>query len=255
MRDLLGHLFGVADQECSLRASLRVEIGTCHRRPAPLLRYRGHGASPARKEVSHGLFRRGRDIPRRVYADPQLIGGVPGLPARLSVEIDERAESPRLSADDRDHQRKSKRAGASERSWGPAHPQPDGQGVLQRPRVDALPRQGRPMLAGPVDVFVLTDLEKKVEVLGKQRVVVLELEAEQWEGLDERAAAGDDLRPALRQQIQRGEVLEYPHRVGRAEDRYGTGEAYSACARRCGSQNDGGSRVEVFRAMVFADSE
>jgi hypothetical protein len=92
-------------------------------------------------------------------------------------------------------------------------------------------------------------------VLGKQRVIVLEPQAEQWEGLGERAAAGDDLRPALRQQIQRGEVLEYPHRVGRAEDRYGTGESYSTCSRRCGPQDDGGSRVEVFRAVVFADSE
>ena len=45
------------------------------------------------------------------------------------------------------------------------------------------------MFAGPGNVLVVTDLEQQVELLGEQRVVVLESEAEQREGIDERAAA------------------------------------------------------------------
>jgi len=47
------------------------------------------------------------------------------------------------------------------------------------------------MLAGPVHVLVLTNLQKQVELLCKKRVVVLQLQAKQREGLDEGAAAYD----------------------------------------------------------------
>ena len=70
------------------------------------------------------------------------------------------------------------------------------------------------MFAGPVDVLVLTDLQEQVELLRKKRIVVLQFQAEQRKRLDERTAAYDHLRPALRNKIERGEVLKHPYRVG-----------------------------------------
>ena len=63
-------------------------------------------------------------------------------------------------------------------------------------------------------MLVLTDLQEEIEFLGKERVVVLESQAEQRKRLDERAPADDYLRPALRKKVEGGEVLEHTHRVG-----------------------------------------
>src|SRR5713101_2253409 len=111
---------------------------------------------------------------------------MPGPPADLPVEIDQGPESPRLTPDDGHHQGKSQRARTRERLWSPAHPQPYRQGILHGPRVDALPRQGGPISARPVDVFVLTDIQEQVELLDEEGVVVLEAQTEEWKGLDER---------------------------------------------------------------------
>ena len=111
------------------------------------------------------------------------------------------------------------------------------------------------MLAGPVHMLVLTDLEQQIELLGKERVVVLEPEAEQRKRIGERTAADDHLGPALRNEIERGEILEHPHRIGRAQDRHRTGETYAARSCRRGAENDGRSGVEEVLTMMFADSE
>ena len=94
------------------------------------------------------------------------------------------------------------------------------------------------MFAGPVDVLVVTDLEQQFELLGEQRVVVLEPEPEQRKGIDEGAAADDHLCSALRDEIECGEILEYAYRVGGAEDRYSAGEPYAARSCRGRSEND-----------------
>jgi len=86
----------------------------------------------------------------------------------LPVEIDERPEAPRFTADDCDHQGKTKRAGAGERFWSPANTQPYRQRILHGSRVDALACQGSPMFAGPVDVLVPTDLQEQIELLCKK---------------------------------------------------------------------------------------
>ena len=57
------------------------------------------------------------------------------------------------------------------------------------------------MLTGPMAVLVLPDLQQQIELLGKERVVILQPQAEQRKGLDERTPAYDHLRPALRQKI------------------------------------------------------
>ena len=117
----------------------------------------------------------------------------------FTVDIDERTETVCSTADDGDHQRKSKRAGASERLWRPTDAEPYGQRILQRSRVDALTRQCRAMPARPVDVLIVADLEQQVQLLGEQRVVILESVAEQRKGIDEGATADDHLGAALRQ--------------------------------------------------------
>src|SRR5881628_3497583 len=89
------------------------------------------------------------------------------------------------------------------------------------------------MLPEPMHVLVLADLEQQVEVLGEQRVVVLESQPEQRERLDERSAAYDHFGPTLRQKIERRETLKQSHGIDRAEDCYGARETDSlrACGR------------------------
>ena len=111
------------------------------------------------------------------------------------------------------------------------------------------------MLPGPVDVLALPDLQEQLELLGEQRVVVIQLQTEERKRLDERAATDDHLRAAVREQIEGGELLKDADRVGRAEDGHRTGEAYPArsCRRRC--ERDDGGGVEVLPAMMLADAE
>src|SRR5258707_6820841 len=103
----------------------------------------------------------------------------------LAIEIDERPERAWFAADDGYHQRKSERSGAGERLRRAANAKPDRQRILHGSRVDALACKRRAMLAGPVDLLVLANLQEQIELLFKERVVVFELETEQWEGIDE----------------------------------------------------------------------
>src|SRR5881409_2962708 len=100
------------------------------------------------------------------------LGGFP-------IQVDERTEAMRLTADDRDHQRKPERPGADERFRRAADAQPDREWVLHRPRVDTLAAQGRAVLAGPVHMLLLPDLQEQVELLREERVVVFEPQPEE----------------------------------------------------------------------------
>src|SRR5258708_17666403 len=173
-----------------------------------------------------------------MHADAQLIGRVSESLAGFAIEINQWPETMRFSADNCDHQRKAKRAGASERLRSAANTQPYRQKILHWPGIDALSGQGSPVFAGPVHVLVLADLQQQIELLRKERIVILQLQAEQRKRLDERAAANHHLRPALRKKIECGEVLKYPYRVGRAQDGHRTGQTYALrpCRRR--PQND-----------------
>ena len=135
------------------------------------------------------------------------------LHPRLPVQIDQGPKAARFAAYDRGHQRKSKRARTNEGLWRPAHPHPDREGVLHRPRVDSLSGQSRPESAGPVDVLVLTDLEKQLELLRKELIVVLQPEPEQRKGLDGRPTANHHLRTTVGKKIDRRKFLEQPYRV------------------------------------------
>ena len=135
-----------------------------------------------------------------------------GAATGLAVEVDQRAEARRLAADDRDHERQPERAGADEGLRCSADADPDRERVLQRPGEDALAGERWPVLSGPGDLHLLADAEQEVELLGEQRVVVGEVEPEQREGLGERAAADDEVDPALGDQIEGRELLEEAHR-------------------------------------------
>ena len=70
-----------------------------------------------------------------------------------------------------------------------------------------------------VTCIVVADRQQQVELLGVELVVVVEVVAEEREGLDERAAPGHDLRAPARQQVDLGELLEDAHRIVGAQHR------------------------------------
>src|ERR1700681_2391286 len=109
--DLLGDFVGAANQQRAVWTSLSVETRARDGRPSALLPDVGEGTGVPGKELIGRFLRRGRDIAERVHSDLQSIGRVPRTLACLSIEIDERTEAPRLTADDCDHQGKSEHAG------------------------------------------------------------------------------------------------------------------------------------------------
>ena len=128
-----------------------------------------------------------------IDADQELVGRDAGAAASLPVEFGQRRKARRLAADDRNRQRQAERAGARDRLRRAAGGDPDRQGLLQRARIDTLALERRAMQALPRDVWLIADLKQEIELLREQRVVIVEVEAEQRKRLDERAAPGHDL--------------------------------------------------------------
>src|ERR1700736_6194293 len=140
-----------------------------------------------------------------------------GAQTSLTVTIDQRPKPVRLAADNRDHQWQSERASANKRGRCASDTEPNRQRVLEWARINSLAGECRAVLTRPVNMRVLTSVQKQIEFFGEQRIVVFELQAEERKCFDERAAPGDDLRPPMREKIKSGELLENAHRVGRAE--------------------------------------
>src|SRR5215207_6631132 len=92
--------------------------------------------------------------------------------------------------------------------WRSPDRDPDGQRVLERTRVDSGIFERRAVLARPRDALGIAQLQQQLELLGEQLVVVVQVVTEQRKRLDERAAAGHDLRATVRDEVERGEVLE-----------------------------------------------
>ena len=111
------------------------------------------------------------------------------------------------------------------------------------------------MLSGPMDMRVFAQGEEKVELLGEEIVVVFELEAEEREGFDERAAAGDDFGAAAGDEVEGRELLKDAHGICGAEDCDCAAEADLRCACGCGGEDDCGCGVEVLAAVVLAEAE
>ena len=111
------------------------------------------------------------------------------------------------------------------------------------------------MLARPVHVGMLTDVEQQVEILFEQRIVVFQVQPKQRKGFDERTAANHHLRPSLGNQIQCREVLKHAYRVRCAEYCDGAGEANPLRARRRRGEDDSWRRVQELLAVMLSDPE
>src|ERR1700730_17484750 len=120
-----------------------------------------------------------------------------GGQTRLAVAVDEWPKAVRFAADDRDHQRQPEHAGASKRGRRASDTEPNRQRILQRARGNSLAGEWSAVLARPVNMRVLADVQKKIELLGEERIVVLELQAEERKRFDERPGSGNYLRPAI----------------------------------------------------------
>ena len=194
------------------------------------------------------------DEPDAVQADLELVWRMAGAAAGLAVEVDQRAEARRLAADDRDHERQPEGSGADEGLGCSADADPDRERVLQRSGEDALAGERWAVPSGPRDLRLFADAQQEVELLGEQRVVVGEIEPEQRKGLGERAAADDEVDPALGDQIEGRELLEEPYGIACAEDGHGaveTDRGRPGCGCR---EEDRGRGVHEIVAVVLADA-
>jgi len=103
--------------------------------------------------------------------------------------------------------------------------------------------------------LLLFSLLGLAQLLGEERVVVLEVEAEQWKRLDGRASADHHFGPAARQQVERREFLEHTNRVGSTQHRHRTRESDGLRARRGRAEDHGRSGVEELAAVVLSNAK
>jgi hypothetical protein len=111
------------------------------------------------------------------------------------------------------------------------------------------------VLARPRDALGLAQPQQQLEFLGEQFVVVSQVVTEQRERLDERAAASHDLRATVRDEIERGEVLEDAYGVVGAQNRDRARQANVPRAGCGGRQRHSRRRDGVVGAMVLTDAE
>ena len=111
------------------------------------------------------------------------------------------------------------------------------------------------MLPRPRHRRRVPDREQQLELLAEELVVVAEVVAEQRERLDERAAAGHDLRSTVRQQIDGRELLEDAHRIVGADHVDGARQPDLPRTRRGGCKHDRGRGDDEVGAVVLSDAE
>jgi hypothetical protein len=111
------------------------------------------------------------------------------------------------------------------------------------------------MFASPGDRGLLTDSQQELKFLNEEGVVVLYIESKERVGFGEGPAPDNDLRAPFGEEIKRGEVLKYPHRI------FGTQDCHRAretdLLRPCGGgrQKDDGRRIEKLWPVMFPDAE
>src|ERR1700704_2389365 len=98
----------------------------------------------------------------------ELIRRMAGAAPCLAVTINQWPKAAVLAADDGDHQRQPEDAGASEGARRASGTEPDRQRVLERAWVNSLPGQGSAVFARPVNMRVLANVQKQIELLGKK---------------------------------------------------------------------------------------
>src|SRR5207253_9729590 len=108
----------------------------------------------------------------------------------------------------------------------------------------------------PLNVLrVVTNVQQQVEFLGKERVIVVEIEAEERKCLDERATAHYHLGTTARNKVKRGKALEQADWIIGAEHSSGAVQTDVFRARRGRREDHRWSRVEELAAMMLADAK
>ena len=188
----------------------------------------------------------------RVHGDGLM--GHPELVLRPCEQVDVRGEARCRTADDGEEEAEIVACGAHDRVGAATDPDPRAQTVRRR-REDPLILERRPRGAVPGDRLLLQQQREQVEPLLEQLLVLAQVEAEQREGLDERPAARDDLGPAVRDRVERGEALEHAHGVVGAEHGHRRSEPDALGSRRDGGEHDLGAGDREIGTMVLTQPE
>jgi len=115
----------------------------------------------------------------------RLIWRVSRAQTRFAVAVDQWPKTVRLAADDRDQLTQSENASANKGAGRASDTEPNRERILQRPRVNSLSGECRAVFARPLNVRVLADLQKQIELLGEKRIVILEFQSEERKRFDE----------------------------------------------------------------------
>ena len=171
------------------------------------------------------------------------------------IEIDIGLETPRIAADDGQHQGEIVMRGAHHRLRAAAHAHPGLERAAFEGRIHRLAAQGRAQLALPGHRLLLEQRREEIELFFEERFVLLQVVAEQRKGLGEGAAAEDDFGAAVRQGIDGGKALEDAHGIVGTEHRDGRAEADAPGARGHRRQHHLGRGHREIGAVVFAHAD
>lgn len=116
----------------------------------------------------------------RVDAEPERALVAAGLCRSAAIQVRQGRELLRLAPDDGQGQRQAEGARANDGSRRSTDGDPEGEGALHRAGIDAATVDGRGMAsAGPGEDGALADGQEHFELLGKQRIIVGEVVAEE----------------------------------------------------------------------------
>ena len=122
-------------------------------------------------------------------------------------------------------------------------------------RINGLAAKFRAVLAGPMDVGIVTDFKQQIELFGEKRVVVFQAQPEEGICFYEGTATRNDFCAAVGNEVKGCEFLEDANRIGRAQHGNGAREPDVLRARCCGRKNHDRRRVEELCAMMLTDAK
>ena len=243
----------IADKEGSIFRSLGIEGCARCGRPAALAADAGEGRGVGGPEDVGGFLVSIGEEADGVDGDVEQLGRMACAASRFAVQVDEWAEAMGFASDNGYRQRQAERARADEGCWCSAGAEADWELRLQRARPDALSGERRTVFALPLDAGFIAEVEEEVELLGEEFVVELGVVAEERIGLDEGAAADDDLGATLGDEVKRSEVLEDANGIVRAQNSDRRREANVLRARSSSGQQNCGRGGDVLLAVVLAN--
>ncbi|CDN44391.1 hypothetical protein BN871_EU_00060 [Paenibacillus sp. P22] len=252
--DLLRNELGVADIQRAPQSAGLVVGGAVVAGPAAFFADGAHLRLVMREESIGGSLRRIADEAVRVRGDPQLREIMAGLGGGAAIEINQRGESFRHAADDRENDGQAEHACANGGFRVAPGSDPDRQRLLHRPRVHALVVDGRAMAAWPAHFFRLPDVQQQLQLLVEQLVVIIQAVAEQGERLDERAPPRHDFGTSVRKAVESGKLLVDADGIVRGQNRDGAGQADLLSQGRRSGKHDGRSAARIIRPVMLSDA-